>query len=128
MSIMTGERAVVAALKELKAIVTIPVYKYEKLEGYNGDYIAVNHLPFPHTEDVENGIVNVNVHVPKLRTNQPNTKRLAELVELIISSFPFDTNIDGFYFYFLTDSRPSPDNDNTYYINLRFNVIYNNLN
>ena len=142
MSVMLGDMAVTAVVKyindqrimsENKAEVTgncqpIIAYKYEKPDAVSGEYIAVNHLPFVHRDVVEEGVVNINIHVPKLKSNLPNTKRLASLAESIVRLFPEGKYLNKAFYEFLSDSRPTPDNDNTYYVNIQINVIFNNLN
>lgn len=107
----------------------IRAYKYEKGEKENDEYIAVNHLPFTHGQgrNIEEGTVNVNVHVPKLKSGEVPTKRLDELCRKVIALFPDDLYIEGAYFNFYCDSRPMLDNDDTYFVNLQIQVTYNNL-
>lgn len=106
----------------------VKAYKYEKPDKKKGEYIAVNHLPFVHDRAVCKGVVNINIHVPKTKSNQPDTKRLSELAEIIVGLFPEDTYLEKAYYEFLSDSRPTPDNDDTYFVNIQLNVIFNNLN
>ena len=107
----------------------IPAYKYERPQKQTGEYIAVNHLPFVHRRVVEEGIVNVNVHVPVLKSNLPDIKRLATIAEAIVELFPEGTYLgDKAYYEFLSDSRPTLDEDKTYYVNLQLQVTFNNLN
>ncbi len=126
---MTGLEAVTAAavyINQNKAAVfggkDGSVFKYEKAEGYSGEYIAVNSLPFVHRDAIEVCTVNVNVHVPKLKNNQPNTSRLAAIVNEVVKLFPTDDDygifLSGAYFRFFADSRPVPDKDDTYYVNI----------
>lgn len=132
MSMMFGDMAVSEVVRFLnEAHLTNfngRAYKYEKREDAKGEYIAVNHLPFVHRGSVERGTVNINVHVPKLPTNEPNTRRLSELTEEVASLFPENTYISGAYYEFYSDSRPVLDGDGTYYVNLQLNVYYNDLN
>lgn len=132
MSVMFGDNAVTAVVRLLNET-PLPffngcIFKYDKEDGYKGEYIAVNHLPFLHRGTVEKGTVNINIHVPKLRNNKPNTRRLHELTVAVASLFPEGTFIDGAYYEFYADSRPTEDGDNTWYINLQINVYYNDLN
>lgn len=135
MGVMLGSTAVTkvwqrienAEIHDKKQEEHIKVFVYEKRQGFIGEYIVINHLPFIHEENVENGIVNINIHVPKLPSNQPDTKRLKEICTSIIELFPTDTFIDGAYYSYYCDSRPTEDNDNTYYVNLQVKVRYENL-
>lgn len=138
---MTGNMAVNAVVKhinEAKIVATyedeyskrrkLVAYKYEKPAEIKGEYIVVNHLPFIHNNVVQEGLVNINIHVPALRINLPNVKRLSELANKIIELFPEGTYLEKAFYEFMTDSRPTLDDDNTYYINIQINVTYNNLN
>ncbi len=136
MSLMLGGKAVDAIVKVLnKAIESEELegfggraYKYEKPEQVTGEYIAVNHLPFVHRGDVGEGTVNINVHVPETKTHEPDTKRLDKYTARIASMFPDGTYIAPAYYEFMTDSRPTPDSDKTFYVNIQLNIMFNNLN
>lgn len=124
--------AVVRRINENKQLLTGfkgRAFKYERPETVSGEYIAVNHLDFVRRNAVEEGMLNVNIHVPKTASNEPNAKRLSELVKGVIALFsPSPIYLSGAFFEFYSDSRPTLDNDDTYYVNLKFNVTYNNLN
>ena len=107
---------------------TLKVFKYEKEKNYSGTYIAVNHLPFVHREAVEEGTVNINIHVPELANGRPDTLTLSTMTATVAAMFPQNTYIEGAYYEYYCDSRPTPDNDKTYYVNLQLKVTYNNLN
>lgn len=138
MSMMLGDMAVTEVVRYLSENLdvrdeshteAIPAYKYERPQKQTGEYIAVNHLPFVHRRVVEEGIVNVNVHVPVLKSNLPDIKRLATITEAIVELFPEGTYLgEKAYYEFLSDSRPTPDEDKTYYVNLQLQVTFNNLN
>lgn len=137
MALMLGNKAVTAVLQRINAAKIpksgtekqfIRAYKYEKGEKETGEYIGVNHLPFTHgSENVGKGTVNVNVHVPKLKSGGVPTQRLEEICTKVIELFPQDTFISGAYYSFYCDSRPMEDNDETYFVNLQIRVVYNNL-
>lgn len=136
MAMMLGRYAVESVLKrinEAKIIKTsnaslrqyIRAYKYEKGTDETGEYIAVNSLPFTHgTNNIESGVVNINVHVPQLASEGIPTQRLDEICEEIIALFPKDTLINGAYYNYFCDSRPISDNDETYFVNLQIKVTY----
>lgn len=137
MSLMLGDMAVTEVVRYLSEsldvrdeahIEDIPVYKYERPQKLTGEYIAVNHLPFVHRDVVGEGVVNINIHVPKLKSNLPDTRRLAELASAVATLFPEGTYLDKAFYELLSDSRPTLDNDDTYYVNIQLNVIFNNLN
>ena len=131
---MLGDKAVTAVVMRINGAKierrdggTIRAYKYEKGKDEDSEYIAVNHLPFINSYEVEDGIVNVNVHIPKTATNEPNTKRLGAVCNEVILLFPNDTNIDGVDYSYYCDSRPVLDNDGTYYVNIKIKVRYTNI-
>lgn len=103
------------------------IFKYERPEELAvGDYIVVNHLPFTHRDIISEGVVNVNVHSPRTVSNEP-AKKLQIIVGNLLAVFGEERYLGGAYFEPYSDSRPTPDNDGTYYINLKFNITYNNL-
>jgi hypothetical protein len=105
------------------------VFKYEKEKGYNGEYIAVNNLPFVHQNPAQSNIINVNVHVPKLPTEQPHSKRLTEIVTEVVKLFDSEDGayINGAYFKYFSDGRPTLDNDGTYYVNIQIDCTSKNI-
>ena len=128
-----GDDAVSAMYKLLKkeykkiGINEHGVFKYEipKKSSLN-EYVVINHLPFVQRDTINEGVINVNIHVKRTASDEPDTRRLKTIVKNILTFFVSDY-LEGAYFEFYSDSRPTPDNDNTYYINLKFNVTYNNL-
>ena len=138
MSVMLGDMAVTEVVRYLnESLVVIDLsnttaptaYKYEKPEKFNGEYIAANHLPFVHKDAVGEGVVNINIHVPKLKNNDIPTKRLAVITKAVVDVFyPEALYLSKAYYEFLSDSRPTLDNDGTYYVNIQLNVTFNNLN
>ena len=139
MAMMIGRYAVEAVLKRINdakiakttttdATQYIRAYKYEKRADENGEYIAVNSLPFIHgSHNIETGIVNINVHVPQLESGGIPTQRLDVICDKVIALFPKDTIINGAYFNYFCDSRPTLDNDETYYVNLQIKVTYKDI-
>ena len=133
MSVMLGDRAVTTVWRHLTAVFgnvdeEIGIFKYEKESNYSGIYIVINHLPFIHHGPVEEGRININIHVPALRSGLPDSKELSGLTKIVSGLFPEDYMLDGAYFEFYCDSRPTPDKDGTFYVNIKVNVTYNNLN
>lgn len=129
-----GDDAVSAMYKFLKkeykkiGINEHGVFKYEipKKSSLN-EYVVINNLPFVQRDTINEGVINVNIHVKRTASDEPDTRRLKTIVKNILTFFVSDYYLEGAYFEFYSDSRPTPDNDNTYYINLKFNVTYNNL-
>ncbi len=105
------------------------LFKYEVPENFPlGDYIAVNHLPFVYDETVSEGVINVNIHCAKTTQNLPDTARLKNYANKIVGLLDDgEIYLGGCYFNLYSVSRPTKDNDDTYYVNMKFNVIYNNL-
>ena len=104
------------------------IFKYERPKKMIvSEYIVLNHLPFVRRDTIEEGVINVNIHVLRTASDEPNTKRLKTIVKNLLDVVGSDKYLGGAYFDFYCDSRPTIDNDNTYYINLKFNVTYNNL-
>lgn len=104
-------------------------FKYEVSEKLSpGDYIAINHLPFVYDNVVNEGVINVNIHCPKTAQNLPDTVKLKGYVQRIMRILnDNEIYIGGCYFNLYAVSRPTEDNDDTYYVNMKFNVTYNNL-
>lgn len=135
---MDGEKAVVAVIKELNTL-GLPsfdgrIFKYVRREKYTGEYIAVNHLPFVYGSEIGEGIININVHVPRLTTNEPDTARLYELWNPIKEHFFVSADeesqpvqLDGADFSFYSHSLPTEDSDGTFYVNIQLKVNFNNL-
>lgn len=104
------------------------IFKYEIPNDLSaGDYIAINHLPFVNSEVINEGVVNINIHCPKTSKNLPDTKRLVDIEKKVLALVMDGIYLAGCYFALYSDSRPTRDNDGTYYINLKFTVTYNNL-
>ena len=104
------------------------IFKYERPKKMIvSEYIVLNHLPFVRRDTIEEGVINVNIHVLRTASDEPNMKRLKTIVKNLLDVVGSDKYLGGAYFDFYCDSRPTIDNDNTYYLNLKFNVTYNNL-
>lgn len=110
--------------EELKGI---KVFKYEKKTGFSGEYIVVNHLPSGGSEAVSNMTLNVNIHIPDTETGEPDSLRFDEVCSKIEKILLPDTFINGEYYSI--DGVPAllKDEDNTHFVNIKVNVIYNAL-
>lgn len=110
--------------EELKGI---KVFKHEKKAGFSGEYIVVNHLPSGGSEAVSNMTLNVNVHVADTETGEPDSSRFDEICSKVDEALPPDTFIDGEYYSI--DGVPAllKDEDDTHFVNIKVNVIYNAL-
>ena len=104
------------------------IFKYERPETFgDGAYIVINFLPFVHSDVINEGYVNVNIHVPQTVNKEPDNAKLSKMVKCITGRFCDSLYLDGFYFDFYCDSRPVKDNDNTFDVNLKFKVVYTDL-
>lgn len=133
---MNGIEAVTELALFLHNNLDIKVFKFEKSTGYIGEYIAVNHLPFKFGKVVnDDTVLNVNVHVPAMKSGGADTKRLSTLIQSVSTLIPTASdieddsylNINNNYYAISTISQPIEDKDNTYFVNVKIVVIYNNL-
>lgn len=114
----------------------VQVFKFEKPVNFSGEYIVVNHLPFIYGNVVnDSNVLNVNIHVPKLSSGNADVARLTELCNEIYSLIPFNVEqeeeigveINSSYYVITSTSNPMEDTDDTYFINLKVKVIFNQL-
>lgn len=67
------------------------LYKYRRQLNSKKEDVVINSLPFD-TEALQQGTLNINIHVPNLSLNlddviddtQPNAERLGELIEIAL--------------------------------------------
>ena len=88
-----------------------------------GEFITLNTINNPNGY-IQNGIANVNIHVPMLSEGRDNTFRLRELSQIIIpilDNVTIDTEFGTFHFQIDDDKGPfeDPDRDGISYDNLR---------
>lgn len=106
----------------------VRVFAYEKTKDTDGDYIAVNHLPYQHSQfDVNEAIININIHAKDNLKGQISTTRLNELVNKVISLFKVEKEMNGNWFELSSISNPYSDDDKTHFVNLRIQVNYSNF-
>lgn len=112
----------------------VKVFKYRKAEKYEGEYIAINSLPFVFDSSYEDAnLLNVNIHVPDLSLNTPNTSRISELCSIVENLIPHasddedaeELNLNGAYYSIKCDSNIMQDTDKTSFINLKIRVRFN---
>lgn len=110
------------------------VFKYRKPKDYKGEYIAINSLPFVYDSSYEDAnLLNVNIHVPDLSLDTPNTARISEIYNIIGTLIPYASQeedaeelfIDGAYYSIKSDSNVIQDTDSTHFINLKIRVKFN---
>lgn len=88
---MLGDDAVSAMYRLLRkesksiGINELGVFKYEipKKSSLN-EYVVINHLPFVQQDTINEGVVNVNVHVKRTASDEPNTRRLKTIAKNIL--------------------------------------------
>ena len=135
---MIGSQAVTDLAVYIRKNVEVDVFKYEKPEGFKGSYICVNKLPTSYGNGVNTStIVNVNVHVPDLSDQRPDTKALEALSDKVASLIPTRNAsiedddqqliINGSWFDLESDSNFLKDTDGTHFVNLRIQVTFVNL-
>ena len=134
---MNGIQAVTDLAVYLSKNTEIKVLKYEKQTGFNGEYLVVNSLPFSFGSAFNSqGTLNLNIHVPDLGSGLPNTKRFAEVSDMIMGLIPVSLDIEdaqplvinGVFYQIESDSNVMSDSDNTHFINMVIKVMFNALN
>lgn len=106
------------------------VFKFKKIDGYDGDYIAVNCLPFYYKDSMNTDVLNVNVHVKVMPSGEPNLKRLETIKNAVIGMFEIEDGVElnGAFFEKRTSSdTPVLDEDNTYYVNIKLDCHHSNV-
>lgn len=131
---MDGLQAVEDLALFLNSKQNVRVFKFEKQVGFTGEYIVVNHLPFTFGRLVnDDNILNVNVHTPKLPSDNANIPRLTEIYRSICLLLPYDVEVEeevgveikGNYYSVVSCSQPIEDKDDTYFLNIRVKIIAN---
>ena len=112
---MLGDDAVSAMYRLLRreskniGINELGVFKYEIPQKSSlNEYVVINHLPFVQQKTINEGVVNVNIHVKRTASDEPNTRRLKTIAKNILVFFEKNTYLDGAYFEFYSDSRLHP--------------------
>ena len=132
---MNGLKAVTDLSVYLSDKVSVKVFKYEKEDNYNDDYVVVNSLPFTWGKPLnDDNALNVNIHCKDLKNGAADTKRINELCQEVYALIPTissveDDNeliIDGAAYAIENDSNAMKDNDNTHFINFVVKVKFNN--
>lgn len=123
---MTPDQAITTVVTYLNGQnLGIPVFKYEsKPATYVGEYIAVNHLPFIRRDSLQINSINVNIHIPNLKTGSPDYARLEVLLSIIRPLFE-NILINGAWFEIEQESQPIEDTDQTHFKNLRITIYHN---
>lgn len=133
---MNGMQAVTElAIYLSKNISDIEIFKFKKPTNYALPYICLNYLPINYGQWVNStGVVNVNIHVPDLESELPDTKKLQEIAERVMGLIPKRNStteddeaeliINHHWYYLEADSNCIGDNDKTHFINLRIQVTF----
>ncbi len=95
------------------------VYLYSIPNGDQNENISLNSLYNPN-EYLQNGIVNVNIHLKQVRSGRPNLKRFQEIVNKILPKLEYCSH-NHIYFQIDDDKGIMKDNtnDGMYWYNLR---------
>lgn len=133
---MTAAEAVTLIFRYLKAnlpaSVTTNIFKFERPLNFTNECIVINALPLS-AEQFQEGIINVNYHVPNLRNatlnpvdeSQPNSARL-EAGAKIIDALLADYSEQDYHFEVLQSIPISNDDRKEWYMNFR--VLFKNIN
>lgn len=134
---MTGSEAVTAVALYLNTNKTEifgngggSIFKFKKMEKYDGTYIVVNCLPFYYKNVMNTDTININVHVKVLSSGEPDLKRLEAVKNAIIALFELEDGVelDGAHFEKKTSSdTPVLDEDGTYYVNIQIDCHHSNV-
>lgn len=106
------------------------LYKFQRPANSIKEDVVINSLSV-NREEVQQGIVNVNIHVPNLiisgDSSQPNTKRLDELSDLFQQAFEGEIwEANGQYEFNIQQDILFQDSNNQHYINFR--IEFNSIN
>lgn len=128
----TGEGEMNELVAHIKSYASLPagveVFQYEKDPKHDGDYIAINHLPFDtDRNELLTAVFNVNVHAKDNIKKQISAKRIKDLTERIAVLFDEPIMLDGCWFELRSISQPYKDDDSTHFVNLKFNVYFSNM-
>lgn len=133
---MNGTSAVTDLAKYIQAnLPDIKVFKYKKPVSYAGAYICLNYLAVKYGQWANStGIVNVNIHVPNFKNQQPDTKQLQTLTERVAALLPHrnamteddgrELIINGTWYSLESDSGLIEDTDGTHFVNLRVQTTF----
>ena len=86
---MRGQEAITIICKILTAPnLGVRIFKNNRESNFSGrEYIVVNHLPFPQESGLQEGYVNVNIHVKDSDTDEPDSGRIDEISDLVAPLF-----------------------------------------
>lgn len=125
--------AIISEFKSGLTKISGGIYKYQRPMNSDKEDIVINSLPM-NNEDIQEGILNVNIYVPNLSIDQngvidnsmPDTARLKTLCEIAIQNLKEVWAEDGEYNFELQQENLYQDDNNQHYINLR--VMFRNVN
>lgn len=109
------------------------VYKDNRPINSGKEDIVVNSLPI-NFEQVQQAVLNVNIHVPNLELNingvqdntQPNLARLETITDLVITAVKDHVGSD--YWFFIQQQNVFPSDPlGEYYSNIRINFFSENI-
>lgn len=132
---MRGQEAITTICKILAAPnLGVRIFKNNRESNFPGrEYIVVNHLPFPQEPGLQEGYVNVNIHVKDDDTGEPDSGRIGEISDLVAPLFQETEDAECNRYtrragaeFSLYDESFSTDDDDTHYQNFRIKVTYYN--
>lgn len=110
------------------------VFKGEKTTKTKMErYVCVNCLPVYHGEALnQSARVNVNVHTRRKTDGTCDTGAMNTFCDTVLALFPKEEgiedcealDIDGFTFVRESESNPTEDTDDTYYVNISLRVYF----
>lgn len=110
------------------------LYKYRRPLNSKSEDVVINSLPFD-TEALQQGTLNVNIHVPNLTLEldgavddtQPNTERLGELADIAMELLKDVWSYDGHHYFSAQQENLIQDTNSSCYINIRVDFRSVNL-
>lgn len=118
---------------ELKSTITGDIYKISRPLNSKREDVVIKPLPI-NFEQLQIGVVNVNIHVPNLQieilgdqdNTQPNNKRFKVITDLVIDLLD-DTTMDDYYVSVQQQVLIQDPDTLEYYSNIRFDIILENI-
>lgn len=104
------------------------LYKFKRPFNSDKEDVVINSLPM-NNEDLQEGVLNFNIHVPNIGTgdsSQPNTARLGVLTKAARQLLDEVWHAKADYMFYVQQDMTYQDNDQSWYQNIR--VGFKNVN
>lgn len=125
---ITGNKAVEVIAKRIRDnFPTFDVVEYERTEKQKGDYIAVNFLTYNLQQEIGNIICNINVHAKDKMSGEINSTQIWSMANKVQTLFNDAVYLDGNWYSIYSISGITKDEDKTHYVNIRIEVIFDNI-